>query len=71
MFADLGLPDVLLSAVLDMGFESPSPIQAKTIPLALEGKDLIGLSQTGSGKRRHLRCRLLPQLMRILLSLRL
>ncbi|MDG1975266.1 MAG: DEAD/DEAH box helicase [Akkermansiaceae bacterium] len=50
MFADLGLPDVLLSAVLDMGFESPSPIQAKTIPLALEGKDLIGLSQTGSGK---------------------
>lgn len=50
MFADLRLPDVLLSAVLDMGFESPSPIQAKTIPLALEGKDLIGLSQTGSGK---------------------
>jgi ATP-dependent RNA helicase DeaD len=50
MFADLGLPDVLLSAVLDMGFESPSPIQAKTIPLALQGKDLIGLSQTGSGK---------------------
>ena len=50
MFADLGLPDVLLSAVLDMGFESPSPIQAKTIPLALKGKDLIGLSQTGSGK---------------------
>lgn len=50
MFADLGLPDVLLSAVLDMGFESPSPIQARTIPLALEGKDLIGLSQTGSGK---------------------
>jgi ATP-dependent RNA helicase DeaD len=50
MFADLGLPDVLLSAVLDMGFESPSPIQAKTIPLALEGKDLIGLSETGSGK---------------------
>ncbi|MDA7865968.1 DEAD/DEAH box helicase [Akkermansiaceae bacterium] len=50
MFADLGLPDVLISAVLDMGFESPSPIQAKTIPLALQGKDLIGLSQTGSGK---------------------
>lgn len=50
LFADLGLPDVLLSAVMDMGFESPSPIQAKTIPLALEGRDLIGLSQTGSGK---------------------
>jgi len=49
-FTELGLPDSLLSAVLDMGFESPSPIQAMTIPLALEGKDLIGLSQTGSGK---------------------
>ena len=33
-----------------MGFEQPSPIQAKTIPLALAGKDIIGLSQTGSGK---------------------
>lgn len=49
-FTELGLPEPLLAAVLDMGFESPSPIQAKTIPLALEGKDLIGLSQTGSGK---------------------
>ena len=49
-FTELGLPEPLLAAVLEMGFESPSPIQAKTIPLALEGKDLIGLSQTGSGK---------------------
>lgn len=50
LFSDLGLPEPLLNAVQEMGFESPSPIQAKTIPLALEGKDLIGLSQTGSGK---------------------
>lgn len=49
-FTELGLPDSLLEAVQGMGFESPSPIQAKTIPLALEGDDLIGLSQTGSGK---------------------
>lgn len=49
-FTDLGLPDDLLKAVQKMGFESPSPIQAKTIPAALEGKDIIGLSQTGSGK---------------------
>lgn len=49
-FSELGLPDSLLEAVSEMGFESPSPIQAKTIPLALEGHDLIGLSQTGSGK---------------------
>ncbi|MGC6465488.1 MAG: DEAD/DEAH box helicase [Akkermansiaceae bacterium] len=49
-FTELGLPAPLLEAVQSMGFESPSPIQGKTIPLALEGKDLIGLSQTGSGK---------------------
>lgn len=49
-FSELGLPDEFLKAVESMGFEGPSPIQAKTIPLALTGKDLIGLSQTGSGK---------------------
>ncbi|MGC6426504.1 MAG: DEAD/DEAH box helicase [Akkermansiaceae bacterium] len=49
-FAELGLPDVLLESVQKMGFESPSPIQARTIPVALTGQDLIGLSQTGSGK---------------------
>ncbi len=49
-FSELGLPEPLLAAIQDMGFESPSPIQAKTIPLAMTGKDLIGLSQTGSGK---------------------
>ena len=49
-FSELGLPASLLEAVEGMGFESPSPIQAKTIPLALEGRDVIGLSQTGSGK---------------------
>jgi ATP-dependent RNA helicase RhlE len=49
-FADLGLsPDVLLS-VTDAGYTHPTPIQAQAIPLALSGRDLIGLAQTGTGK---------------------
>ena len=40
----------VLNAVRDMGFEEPSPIQAQTIPLALEGHDVIGQAQTGTGK---------------------
>ncbi|YCM42091.1 DEAD/DEAH box helicase [Verrucomicrobiaceae bacterium 227] len=66
-FSDLGLPDSLLAAVQGMGFESPSPIQAKTIPLALQGIDLIGLSQTGSGKTAAFA---LPTLARIDINLR-
>ncbi|MEO5590161.1 MAG: DEAD/DEAH box helicase [Gemmatimonadaceae bacterium] len=49
-FADLGLRDELLRAVLDAGYTSPTPIQRQAIPLALEGRDLIGLAQTGTGK---------------------
>ncbi len=49
-FQDLGLPELLLNSIEELGFESPSPIQAKTIPLALKGGDVVGLSQTGSGK---------------------
>lgn len=49
-FTDLGLRAELLESIQSLGFESPSPIQAKTIPIALEGKDIVGLSQTGSGK---------------------
>ncbi|MEN8855635.1 MAG: DEAD/DEAH box helicase [Akkermansiaceae bacterium] len=49
-FSELGLSEEILKSVQKMGYESPSPIQAKTIPLALTGKDIIGLSQTGSGK---------------------
>jgi len=49
-FLNLGLPEPLLQAISDLGFESASDIQAKAIPLAQEGHDLIGLSQTGSGK---------------------
>jgi ATP-dependent RNA helicase DeaD len=49
-FSDLGLSPELLKSVDALGFESPSPIQARTIPIALEGHDIVGLSQTGSGK---------------------
>ncbi|MAB76473.1 MAG: DEAD/DEAH box helicase [Verrucomicrobiales bacterium] len=49
-FSELGLPQPLVEAVEELGFEAPSAIQAAAIPPALEGKDLVGLSETGSGK---------------------
>lgn len=49
-FEELQLKDSLLAAVQEMGFEEATPIQEKTIPLALEGKDVIGQAQTGTGK---------------------
>ena len=49
-FADLGLEPTLLEAVHDVGYESPSPIQEQAIPPLLEGLDMIGQAQTGSGK---------------------
>ena len=49
-FADLALPDTLLRVLRDIGYESPSPIQAATIPPLLTGRDLVGQAQTGTGK---------------------
>lgn len=49
-FTDLGLREELIASIQKLGYESPSPIQAKTIPVAMEGRDIVGLSQTGSGK---------------------
>jgi ATP-dependent RNA helicase DeaD len=49
-FADLGLSDEVLQAVTEMGFEKPSPIQAESIPHLLNGRDVIGQAQTGTGK---------------------
>ena len=49
-FTELGLPAPLLAAIETLGYERPSPIQAMSIPPALEGKDIVGLSATGSGK---------------------
>jgi ATP-dependent RNA helicase RhlE len=49
-FQSLGLSEDLLSAVAENGYDAPTPIQAKAIPLILDGKDLMGLAQTGTGK---------------------
>lgn len=49
-FTELNLSDAILAAIEKAGFETPSPIQEQTIPLALEGKDVIGQAQTGTGK---------------------
>ena len=49
-FADLGLAGPVLSAVVGVGYEAPSPIQAATIPPLLAGTDVVGLAQTGTGK---------------------
>jgi ATP-dependent RNA helicase DeaD len=49
-FDDLGLPAPVLKALRDLGYEAPSPIQAATIPLLLEGRDVLGQAQTGTGK---------------------
>ena len=49
-FADLGLSPEILKAVADLGFEQASPIQSAAIPILMEGHDVVGQSQTGSGK---------------------
>ena len=49
-FSDFGLSKELEQAVNNMGFEEPTPIQAQAIPIALNGKDMIGQAQTGTGK---------------------
>ena len=49
-FAELGLSEPVLEALTAIGYEQPSPIQAKTIPLLLSGSDLLGQAQTGTGK---------------------
>lgn len=49
-FADLDLPDFLTKALVDVGYETPSAIQASTIPLMMTGCDIVGQAQTGTGK---------------------
>ncbi|WP_341978438.1 DEAD/DEAH box helicase [Microbacterium sp. LWO13-1.2] len=49
-FEELGLTGPVLRAVHDLGYETPSPIQAATIPTLLAGRDVVGMAQTGTGK---------------------
>ncbi|MFA6299309.1 MAG: DEAD/DEAH box helicase [Nocardioides sp.] len=61
-FADLGLGDAVLKALKDVGYESPSAIQAATIPPLLAGNDMVGLAQTGTGKTAAFALPILDQL---------
>src|SRR2546430_4977014 len=49
-FADLGLSEPVLAALRDVGYESPGPIRVQAIPPLMEGRDVIGQAQTGTGK---------------------
>jgi ATP-dependent RNA helicase DeaD len=49
-FKEFGLIDELMKAIEDVGYETPSPIQLKTIPVLIEGRDIVGQAQTGTGK---------------------
>ncbi|MGC8476022.1 MAG: DEAD/DEAH box helicase [Acetobacteraceae bacterium] len=49
-FADLGLSEPVLQAVAEMGYQTPTPIQAQAIPVVLMGRDVLGAAQTGTGK---------------------
>src|SRR5690625_1968901 len=48
--SELGLAPQVLAVTEEMGYETPSPIQAQTIPLLTQGRDVVGLAQTGTGK---------------------
>lgn len=49
-FSELNLAPKVLQAIQDAGYETPTPIQASGIPPALEGRDVLGIAQTGTGK---------------------
>ena len=49
-FSELGLPPALEAAIVDLGFTTPSAIQAQAVPALLSGRDIIGVAQTGTGK---------------------
>src|ERR1700681_3631713 len=49
-FDNLGLSPILIHNLHDLGYRVPTPVQVKAIPLALEGRDLLGSAQTGTGK---------------------
>ena len=58
-FEDLNLKESILKAIKDLGYEEPSQIQSESIPIAIEGYDLIGQAQTGTGKTAAFGCSIL------------
>ena len=63
-FSNLGLAEPLARAVLDMGYETMTPIQEQAIPVVLEGKDVMGAAQTGTGKTAAFALPLLQRMMK-------
>ena len=61
-FADLGLSPQILSALAAKGYDTPTPIQVQSIPALIEGRDLCGIAQTGTGKTAAFA---LPSIMRL------
>ncbi|MBN1405107.1 MAG: DEAD/DEAH box helicase [Candidatus Omnitrophica bacterium] len=64
-FYGLGIAPKLLDALEHIKFKTPTPIQLKTIPLALEGKDIIGIAQTGTGKTHSFAIPIIQRLMQV------
>jgi ATP-dependent RNA helicase RhlE len=62
-FQDFGLSDSILKAITEMGYQTPTPIQAEAIPVILEGRDVMGAAQTGTGKTAGFGLPLLQRLM--------
>src|SRR5210317_2601786 len=63
-FSELGLHPSILKAIAKQHFESPTPIQEKTIPFVLENSDLIGIAQTGTGKTAAFALPIIQQLLK-------
>ncbi|MEL6467199.1 MAG: DEAD/DEAH box helicase [Pseudomonadota bacterium] len=63
-FSDLNLNPKVLKAIAEAGYETPTPIQAGAIPAALEGRDVLGIAQTGTGKTASFTLPLITQLAR-------
>jgi ATP-dependent RNA helicase DeaD len=63
-FQEFGFPSILNEALERIGYQTPTPIQEQTIPLALEGKDILGSAQTGTGKTAAFMLPLIAQLIK-------
>ncbi|MBU6273279.1 MAG: DEAD/DEAH box helicase, partial [Betaproteobacteria bacterium] len=62
-FNDFGLAEPILRAVTELGYREPTPIQAQAIPLVIQGRDVMGAAQTGTGKTAGFALPILQRLM--------